>query len=70
MELDRVCAIASAIAEAGPEDLVLIAGRGHEQVQEVGNRRLPISDHQLVQAALLEDEDDERSTSAVPRGSR
>jgi UDP-N-acetylmuramoyl-L-alanyl-D-glutamate--2,6-diaminopimelate ligase len=70
IELDRGCAIASAIAEAGPEDLVLIAGRGHEQVQEVGNRRLPISDHQLVQAALLEDEDDERSTSAVPRGSR
>lgn len=52
VELDRGRAIALAIADAGPEDLVLIAGRGHEQVQEIGGRRLAISDHELVQAAI------------------
>jgi UDP-N-acetylmuramoyl-L-alanyl-D-glutamate--2,6-diaminopimelate ligase len=52
VELDRGRAIALAIADAGPEDLVLIAGRGHEQMQEIGGRRIPISDHDLVQAAI------------------
>jgi UDP-N-acetylmuramoyl-L-alanyl-D-glutamate--2,6-diaminopimelate ligase len=52
IELDRGRAVASAIAQAGPEDLVLIAGRGHEQIQEIGGQRLPISDHQLVRAAI------------------
>lgn len=52
IELDRGRAIALAIADAGPEDLVLIAGRGHEQVQEIGQRRLPISDHELVRAVI------------------
>ncbi len=50
--LDRGRAIALAIADATPDDLVLIAGRGHEQVQEVGDQRIPISDHDLVRAAL------------------
>jgi UDP-N-acetylmuramoyl-L-alanyl-D-glutamate--2,6-diaminopimelate ligase len=52
VELDRGRAIALAIADVGPEDLVLIAGRGHEQVQEIGGRRLPISDHELVRAVI------------------
>jgi UDP-N-acetylmuramoyl-L-alanyl-D-glutamate--2,6-diaminopimelate ligase len=52
VELDRGRAIALAIEGAAPEDLVLIAGRGHEQIQEIGERRLPISDHQLVRAAV------------------
>jgi UDP-N-acetylmuramoyl-L-alanyl-D-glutamate--2,6-diaminopimelate ligase len=52
VELDRGRAIASAIADADADDLVLIAGRGHEQVQEVGDRRIPISDHELVRRAL------------------
>jgi UDP-N-acetylmuramoyl-L-alanyl-D-glutamate--2,6-diaminopimelate ligase len=52
IELDRGRAIALAIAEAGVEDLVLIAGRGHEQVQEIGGQQVPISDHDLVRAAI------------------
>jgi UDP-N-acetylmuramoyl-L-alanyl-D-glutamate--2,6-diaminopimelate ligase len=52
IELDRGRAIARAIADAGVGDLVLIAGRGHEQVQEIGGRRIPISDHELVHAVL------------------
>ena len=37
-------AIAAAIAEAGPDDIVLIAGKGHEQGQIVGDRILPFDD--------------------------
>ena len=41
---DRREAIAAAIAEAGPEDIVLIAGKGHEQGQIVGDMELPFDD--------------------------
>jgi UDP-N-acetylmuramoyl-L-alanyl-D-glutamate--2,6-diaminopimelate ligase len=37
-------AIASAIAGAGPADIVLLAGKGHEQGQIVGDRVLPFDD--------------------------
>lgn len=41
---DRRAAIATAIAGAGPEDIVLIAGKGHEQGQIVGDLVLPFDD--------------------------
>ena len=41
---ERREAIAAAIAEAGPDDIVLIAGKGHEQGQIVGDRVLPFDD--------------------------
>jgi len=37
-------AIGAAIAEAGPEDIVLVAGKGHEQGQIVGDLVLPFDD--------------------------
>jgi UDP-N-acetylmuramoyl-L-alanyl-D-glutamate--2,6-diaminopimelate ligase len=37
-------AIAAAIAEAGADDIVLLAGKGHEQGQEVGDKVLPFDD--------------------------
>ena len=37
-------AIRLAIAEAGPGDIVLLAGKGHEQGQIVGDRVLPFDD--------------------------
>ncbi|MEI9928492.1 MAG: UDP-N-acetylmuramoyl-L-alanyl-D-glutamate--2,6-diaminopimelate ligase [Sphingomonas sp.] len=37
-------AIAAAIAQAGPEDIVLLAGKGHEQGQIVGDLVLPFDD--------------------------
>jgi UDP-N-acetylmuramoyl-L-alanyl-D-glutamate--2,6-diaminopimelate ligase len=37
-------AIAAAIREAGPDDIVLIAGKGHEQGQIVGDQILPFDD--------------------------
>jgi len=41
---DRRVAIAAALAEAGADDVVLIAGKGHEQGQIVGDRILPFDD--------------------------
>jgi UDP-N-acetylmuramoyl-L-alanyl-D-glutamate--2,6-diaminopimelate ligase len=41
---DRRAAIAAAIRDAGPEDIVLIAGKGHEQGQIVGDLVLPFDD--------------------------
>ncbi len=41
---DRRAAIAAAIREAGAEDIVLIAGKGHEQGQIVGDLVLPFDD--------------------------
>jgi UDP-N-acetylmuramoyl-L-alanyl-D-glutamate--2,6-diaminopimelate ligase len=37
-------AIAAAIAEAGADDIILLAGKGHEQGQIVGDRVLPFDD--------------------------
>lgn len=45
---DRRAAIAAAIAEAGADDVVLIAGKGHEQGQIVGDLVLPFDDVQVV----------------------
>ena len=50
----RYEAIAAAIAMAGPGDVVLIAGKGHETGQIVGDRVLPFSDHEAVAAILRE----------------
>jgi UDP-N-acetylmuramoyl-L-alanyl-D-glutamate--2,6-diaminopimelate ligase len=51
-EPDRRRAIEQAIAGAAPEDVVLIAGKGHENYQEVGAKRLPFSDEAVARAAL------------------
>ncbi|MBT2188014.1 UDP-N-acetylmuramoyl-L-alanyl-D-glutamate--2,6-diaminopimelate ligase [Sphingobium nicotianae] len=40
----RRVAIAAAIAEAGADDIVLLAGKGHEQGQIIGDRVLPFDD--------------------------
>ena len=41
---DRREAIRTALSEARPEDVVLIAGKGHEDYQIYGERRTPFSD--------------------------
>ncbi len=52
LEHDRPTAIAAALAAATPQDLVLIAGKGHEAYQEIGTERLPYSDFEQVRAIL------------------
>jgi UDP-N-acetylmuramoyl-L-alanyl-D-glutamate--2,6-diaminopimelate ligase len=52
VELDRQRAIELAIAAATPNDLVLVAGKGHEAYQEIGGQRLPHSDLAAVEAVL------------------
>ncbi|HEC13116.1 MAG TPA: UDP-N-acetylmuramoyl-L-alanyl-D-glutamate--2,6-diaminopimelate ligase [Acidiferrobacteraceae bacterium] len=49
---DRVDAISWAIHEAGEDDLVLIAGKGHEQTQQIGDDKLPLSDRETVSRFL------------------
>jgi UDP-N-acetylmuramoyl-L-alanyl-D-glutamate--2,6-diaminopimelate ligase len=49
---DRNEAIRTAIAGLQPGDALLIAGKGHETGQIVGDRTLPFSDHEAVAAAL------------------
>jgi UDP-N-acetylmuramoyl-L-alanyl-D-glutamate--2,6-diaminopimelate ligase len=51
---DRGEAIRSAIAALEPGDVLLIAGKGHETGQIVGDRTLPFSDHEAVTEALKE----------------
>ena len=49
---DRAQAIAAAVAALQPGDALLVAGKGHETGQIVGDKVLPFSDHAAVAAAL------------------
>ncbi len=51
---DRAEAIRAAIASATPQDLVLIAGKGHETYQEINGVRAPFSDATVAMAALAQ----------------
>jgi UDP-N-acetylmuramoyl-L-alanyl-D-glutamate--2,6-diaminopimelate ligase len=51
---DRRAAIAMAVAEAGPGDIVLIAGKGHEKVQVTREGSRPFDDVQVAHQALQE----------------
>jgi UDP-N-acetylmuramoyl-L-alanyl-D-glutamate--2,6-diaminopimelate ligase len=52
VEPDRRVAIAMAIAEAGPGDIVLIAGKGHEKVQVAREGSRPFDDVEVARQAL------------------
>ncbi|KQR63126.1 UDP-N-acetylmuramoyl-L-alanyl-D-glutamate--2,6-diaminopimelate ligase [Acidovorax sp. Leaf160] len=51
-EPDRATAIATALQEAGADDVVLIAGKGHEEYQETAGQRHAFSDLEHARAAL------------------
>lgn len=57
VQSDRALAIAQALALAAPHDVLLIAGKGHEDYQEVAGQRLPFSDLEQVRRALAQRED-------------
>jgi UDP-N-acetylmuramoyl-L-alanyl-D-glutamate--2,6-diaminopimelate ligase len=59
--VDRREAIERAVRDARPGDLVLIAGKGHEKYQVIGDRVLPFDDIEVARAALAR----RRSTSRV-----
>lgn len=49
---DRKEAILTALQLAGSKDSVLIAGKGHENYQEIGERRIPFDDHKIIEEFL------------------
>ena len=51
---DRKRAIQFAIWHAQPDDVVLVAGKGHEDYQIVGNQVLEFSDRDVVRTLLKE----------------
>lgn len=59
---DRKAAIESALAEAGPGDLVVIAGKGHEDYQIFADRTIHFSDREVVLAWKAS------STDSIRRG--
>ncbi len=58
--LDRAQAINQVIAQAGVHDLILIAGKGHEDYQIIGTQKYPFSDLSIAEQALAT----KRSTNA------
>ena len=51
---DRTEAIRAAVAGLAPGDVLVVAGKGHETGQIVGDRTLPFSDHVTLRAAIAE----------------
>ena len=54
VEADRRAAIALAVSRASRDDVILVAGKGHEAYQEIAGRRLSFSDRAIVLEALRE----------------
>ncbi len=52
VQADRAAAIAGSVGRAGVHDVVLLAGKGHEDYQDIGGRKIPFSDHAQARAAL------------------
>jgi UDP-N-acetylmuramoyl-L-alanyl-D-glutamate--2,6-diaminopimelate ligase len=52
VERDRRRAILQAIQKAGPKDMIVVAGKGHESTQEIDGIKYPFSDQATVLEAL------------------
>jgi UDP-N-acetylmuramoyl-L-alanyl-D-glutamate--2,6-diaminopimelate ligase len=55
VEPDRAAAIAAAVAVAQPGDVVLVAGKGHEQGQDIAGEVRPFDDREVLRAAIEKD---------------
>jgi UDP-N-acetylmuramyl tripeptide synthase len=53
-QVDRALAIDTAVVAAADTDVILIAGKGHEDYQEVAGQRRPFSDRAQARAALTQ----------------
>lgn len=51
---DRKEAIKAACAALQPGDWLVVAGKGHENYQIIGNKKQPFSDHRVVEEAMSE----------------
>jgi UDP-N-acetylmuramoyl-L-alanyl-D-glutamate--2,6-diaminopimelate ligase len=52
VQVDRALAIAETLAKVSVNDVVLVAGKGHEETQEIMGQKWPFSDRALVAQAL------------------
>jgi UDP-N-acetylmuramyl tripeptide synthase len=52
VEVDRAAAIERAVASAQAGDVVLVAGKGHESVIEIADRRIPFDDRRVAADAV------------------
>ena len=52
VEPDREAAIALALHQAGPDDVVVVAGKGHETTQVIGDRVLAFDDREVARRIL------------------
>jgi UDP-N-acetylmuramoyl-L-alanyl-D-glutamate--2,6-diaminopimelate ligase len=50
--VDRKAAVLRALAIAKPEDVILLAGKGHETYQVVGQEHVPLDEREIVAAAV------------------
>ncbi|KRC69179.1 UDP-N-acetylmuramoyl-tripeptide--D-alanyl-D-alanine ligase [Achromobacter sp. Root83] len=53
VQVDRARAILQTVWAASPEDVVLLAGKGHETYQDIGGEKLPFDDREWARLALL-----------------
>ncbi|MFF8376525.1 UDP-N-acetylmuramoyl-L-alanyl-D-glutamate--2,6-diaminopimelate ligase [Streptomyces sp. NPDC015661] len=53
VEPDRAAAVAAAVSRARPGDTVLVAGKGHEQGQEIAGVVRPFDDREVLREAIL-----------------
>lgn len=63
---DRAHAIEQAIVGSEPQDIVLIAGKGHEEYQIIGHKKVPFSDASTARNVL----EKILPSSTIPRGSK
>jgi UDP-N-acetylmuramyl-tripeptide synthetase len=64
IQLDRAQAIAEAVAQAAAQDVVLVAGKGHESEQEIMGVRHPFSDVAQARRALQQRAEKRQGVSA------
>ena len=69
--IDRNIAIQKAVSMAQPDDVVIIAGRGHESIQQIGSRSISFDDRKVARRIVrelqsLRSDSDHRIPNAVP----